>query len=172
MENRISSMLNGYEVSFATSGESDDIICLLKDVAKWLKEKKIDQWGFLASGGEDEEIRQAINNKETFIVRRDEEIVATFTLYQKQSWWDQHTWGKLDDKAIYLHRLALNHSEISSGLGKIVLQWLITYLRNKGKSTLRLDCVEDNNKLNDFYLFNGFEKVGTSDGHSLYQKSL
>lgn len=171
MENT-SSLLNGYEVSIATSRESDQIINLLKDAAGWLKENKIDQWGFLADGGEDEEIRQAINNKETFIVSRDGEIAATFTLYQQQSWWDQHTWGKINDEAVYLHRLALKRSEIGSGLGKAVLQWILTYLRNEGKSMLRLDCVEDNVKLNDFYLLNGFEKTGLSDGHSLYQKRL
>lgn len=166
------SLLKGYKVSVATSRESDQIICLLKDVAKWLKEQKVDQWGFLAGGGEDEEIKQAINKGETFIVNRDGEAVATFTLCQQQSWWDQHTWGKLSDEAIYLHRLAVRPSEIGSGLGKIVLQWLETDLKDQGKSTLRLDCVRDNFKLNNFYLSNGFNKVGETDGHSLYQKSL
>lgn len=163
--------LNGYEISLATSKESDQIISLLKDAAKWLKERQIDQWGFLASGGEDEGIRQAIHNKETFIVKRDGEIVATFTLYHEQTEWDQHVWGRLNDEAVYLHRLALSRSEIGSGLGKVVLQWMVNHLRNEGKSTLRLDCVGDNVKLNEFYLNNGFEMVGTSDGHSLYQKN-
>ncbi|KZE37182.1 hypothetical protein AV656_11420 [Bhargavaea cecembensis] len=167
-----SSILNGYEVSLATSRKSDQIIGLLKDVAKWLQEQKVDQWGFLAGGGEDEEIRQAIQRKETFIVRRDREVVGTFTLCQEQSWWDQHTWGKLNDEAIYLHRLALKRSEIGSGLGKVVLKWLETDLKNQGKRILRLDCVGENLKLNDFYLSNGFHKVGENDGHSLYQKDL
>ncbi|WP_342599139.1 GNAT family N-acetyltransferase [Psychrobacillus sp. FSL H8-0483] len=170
MQNGLESLLIGYEVSVATSKEANQILDLLKDVAKWLKEKGIDQWGFLAGGGEDDEIRQGINNKETFIVKRNGEIVATFTLYQTQSQWDQHIWGNLKDDAVYLHRLALTHSKIGSGLGKDVLQWLETYLKNEGKNTLRLDCLGNNFKLNKFYLINGFEKVGTSDGHTIFQK--
>lgn len=165
-------MLNGHEFSVATSSESDQIISLLKDVAEWLKEQKVNQWGFLAGGGEDEEIKQAINKRETFIVKRDGEAVATFTLCHQQSWWDQHTWGKRNDEAIYLHRLAVRRSQIGSGLGRLALQWLETDLKNQGKRTLRLDCVGENLKLNNFYVANGFHKVGETDGHSLYQKNL
>jgi RimJ/RimL family protein N-acetyltransferase len=170
MSNDLVSLLIGYEVSVATSKEADQLIALLKDVAKWLKEIGVDQWGFLAGGGEDDEIRQGINNKETFIVKRDGEIVATFTLYQTQSRWDQHIWGNLNDEAVYLHRLALPHSKIGSGLGKEVLQWVETYFKNEGKMTLRLDCLGSNLKLNKYYLINGFEKVGIGDGHTMFQK--
>lgn len=172
MLNDLASLLVGYEVSIATSNEADQIIDLLKNVAKWLKEMGIDQWGFLASGGEDDEIRQGIDNKETFIVKKDGEIVATFTLYQTQSQWDQHIWGNLNDDAIYLHRLALPQSKISYGLGKEVLQWIETYLKSEGANMLRLDCLASNYKLNKFYLINGFEKVGASDGHTLFQKRI
>lgn len=170
--NEFVSLLKSYEVSLATSKEADQILVLLKDVAKWLKEMGIDQWGFLASGGEDDEIKQGIDNNETFIVRRDGEIVATFTLYKSQSRWDRHIWGKLNDDAVYLHRLALTYSNIGSGLGKEVLQWLENCLKKKGKNTLRLDCLESNFKLNKFYLMNGFETVGTNDGHTMFQKRM
>lgn len=172
MSNNVGSLLADCEVTFATSKEADQIVHLLKDVAKWLKEKEIDQWGFLAGGGEDDEIRQAISNKDTFIVKRDSKIVATFTLYETQSSWDKHTWGHVNDEAVYLHRLAVSRSNMGSGLGKEVLQWLEQYLKKEGKNTLRLDCVEKNNKLNDFYRSNGFEQVGIGDGHTLFQKNV
>lgn len=165
-------LVNSYQVFLAKNEEADEIICLLKDVANWLKEEGIDQWGFLASGGEDDEIKQAINNQETFTIKKDSKLIATFTLYRQQSDWDQHTWGKLNDQAIYLHRLALQRAEIGFGLGKEVIHWLETYLRNEEIKTLRLDCVENNIQLNLFYLDNGFKKVGVSDGHSLFQKNI
>lgn len=172
MSDNLVSSLRDYEVSVATSKEADHILGLLKDAAKWLKEKGIDQWGFLADGGEDVEVRQAINNNKTFIVKRDDKIVATFTLYQTQSSWDKYIWGNLNDGAVYLHRLALTRFKIGSGLGKEVLQWLEIYLGKEGINTLRLDCVGSNNKLNEFYRNNGFEKVGTVDGHSMFQKNI
>lgn len=172
MTNDLDSLLIDYEVSVAARKEADQILDLLKDVAKWLKGKGIRQWEFLAEGGEDEEIRQGINNKDTFIVKKDGEIVATFTLYQRQSCWDQHVWGNLNDDAVYLHRLAVIHSKISSGLGKKLLQWIEIHLKNEGKDKLRLDCLESNYKLNKFYLNNGFEKIGTGDGHTLFEKQI
>ena len=74
MTNDLDSLLIDYEVSVAARKEADQILDLLKDVAKWLKGKGIRQWEFLAEGGEDEEIRQGINNKDTFIVKKDGEI--------------------------------------------------------------------------------------------------
>jgi GNAT superfamily N-acetyltransferase len=172
MANKVDLLMDEREVSIATSKEEKEIITLLKDVANWLKEKEIDQWGFLAEGGEDEEIRQAIHNKETFVVKRNEHIVATLTLYKKQSLWDQHIWGIRNDRAIYLHRLAVDSSLIGSGLGIEVLKWAENKLKKDGIDTLRLDCVENNLKLNNFYSDNGFVKISTNDNHSLYQKVL
>ncbi|WP_102275602.1 GNAT family N-acetyltransferase [Cytobacillus massiliigabonensis] len=172
MPNNLVSLDSVYEVSIAMSKDADKILDLLKDVAKWLKEKGIDQWGFLAAGGEDDEVRQAINNNNTYIVKRDGVIVATFTLYPTQSSWDKYTWGNLNDGAVYLHRLAISRTKIGSGLGKKILQWMETILEKEGKNSLRLDCVGNNSKLNEFYRNYGFEKVGNADGHSLFQKNI
>jgi len=86
----------------------------------------------LAEGGEDDEIKQAIYNynKDTFIVKGKEKIIAIFTLYTTQSWWGQHTWGVLNDGAIYIHRLAINRFLIGSGLGRNMLKWIENYIKD------------------------------------------
>jgi len=170
--NNINSSQGKCQVSITTSDEADQIIYLLKDVAHWLKENEIGQWGFLAEGGDDEEIKQAIQNQETYSVKRGGEIVATYTLYKEQTGWDRHLWGDLKDEAIYLHRLALTRSEIGSGLGKGLMRWIEKYTKGEGIHTLRLDCVENNTKLNSFYENSGFEKQGANHAFSLYQKDL
>lgn len=164
--------IGSYDITLATSKDEEQVISLLKEVAGWLKANEIDQWGFLAEGGEDEEIKQAILSKKTYVVKKDEALVATFTLYETQSEWDQHIWGQLNDSAVYLHRLALTSEAIGTGLGKKILYWLESYIKDKGIDTLRLDCVENNIKLNNFYQDNGYEKVGTYDEHSKFQKNL
>ncbi|MDQ0271677.1 GNAT family N-acetyltransferase [Cytobacillus purgationiresistens] len=164
--------MSEYEVKLAQGKDEYLLIHFLKDVSFWLKEKEIDQWGFLAAGGEDDEIREAIRNKQTFLMKKDQRMIATFTLYDLQSEWDIHTWGKLDDQAVYLHRLAVSRLSIGSGIGKIALRCAEEYCKKNGKSILRLDCIENNKKLNQFYLDNGFHLTGVFDEHCKYEKRL
>lgn len=161
----------GFEIKIATNHDSSVIIEMLKQIAQWMKDNDINQWRFLLDGGEDEEIKQAIINQETYIVLKDKNIVATFTLLSKQSEWDRHIWGSdISSKSLYLHRLAITPTYMKKGIGKSILTWIQDNAREK--EYLKLDCVTDNTKLNKFYKCNDFELTGVTDGHSKYQKSI
>jgi GNAT superfamily N-acetyltransferase len=160
-----------FEIKIATIHDSSVIIKLLKHIAQWMKDNEINQWRFLLDGGDDEEIKQAICNQETYIVLEDKEIVATFTLLSKQSEWDRHIWGSdPSSKSLYLHRLAIIPSYMKRGIGENILTWICEHANNK--DYLKLDCVTDNIKLNKFYMSNDFELIGVTDGHSKYQKRI
>ncbi|WP_404356761.1 GNAT family N-acetyltransferase [Cytobacillus firmus] len=160
-----------FEIKIATNHDSSVIIEMLKQIAQWMKDNDINQWRFLLDGGEDEEIKQAIINQETYIVLKDKNIVATFTLLSKQSEWDRHIWGSdISSKSLYLHRLAITPTYMKKGIGKIILTWIQDNASEK--EYLKLDCVTDNTKLNKFYKCNDFELTGVTDGHSKYQKSI
>jgi GNAT superfamily N-acetyltransferase len=163
--------VEGFTIKLAAYEDSSKIINLLKQVAQWIKEKKINQWRFLLEGNQDEEIKQDILNGKTYIVLKDNEMVATFTLLSEQSEWDRHLWG--DDhssKSEYLHRLAVSSPYRKRGMGKSILNWVQNNV--SGTEYLKLDCVAENRKLNDFYTNNGFELVGLTDGHNKYQKLI
>lgn len=161
----------GFEIKIATNHDSSVIIAMLKQVAQWMKDNDINQWRFLLDGGEDEEIKQAIINQETYIVLKDKNIVATFTLLSKQSEWDGHIWGSdISSKSLYLHRLAITPTYMKKGIGKSILTWIQENASEK--EYLKLDCVTDNTKLNNFYKCNDFELIGVTDGHSKYQKNI
>jgi GNAT superfamily N-acetyltransferase len=161
----------GFEIKIATKHDSSVIIKMLKQIAQWMKENDINQWRFLLDGGDDEEIEQAIINQETYIVLKDMDIVATFTLLSKQSEWDRHIWGSdISSKSLYLHRLAIIPTYMKKGIGKSILTWIQDNASDK--EYLKLDCVTDNIKLNNFYKYNDFEFIGVTDGHSKYQKSI
>ncbi|MBT2681447.1 GNAT family N-acetyltransferase [Bacillus sp. ISL-35] len=137
-----------------------------------MKDNGINQWRYLLSGGDDEEILHAIKKKETYIVLHEDEVIATFTISEGQSEWDQHIFG--DDVArdsLYLHRLAISPEWIGKGVGSELLSWIYQNI-STDKSFLKLDCVADNRKLNQFYIDNGFEYMGETDHHSKYQKKL
>ena len=161
----------GLEIKIATNHDISVVIKMLKQIAQWLKDSDINQWRFLLDGGDDEEIEQAIINQETYIVLKDKVIVATFTLLSKQSEWDRHIWGSdISSKSLYLHRLAIIPTYMKKGIGKSILTWIEDNVRDK--EYLKLDCVADNIKLNNFYKYNDFEFIGVTDGHSKYQKKL
>ncbi|MFJ8064038.1 GNAT family N-acetyltransferase [Psychrobacillus sp. NPDC096426] len=164
--------LESFEIKIASSEDASRIIEMLKQIAVWMKDNEINQWRFLLDGGDDEEIEQAISNRETYIVLGDDAIVATFTLLCKQSEWDKHIWG--DDfttNSLYLHRLALIPSYMRKGLGSSLLIWIQNNI-SSDKEYIKLDCVADNIKLNAFYKINNFELIGLKDGHNKYHKSI
>lgn len=164
--------MENYEVNLATKEDAKQILKLLKEVAVWLKGAGSKQWETLASGEEDEELIQSIAEKYAYVVKREKRIVATFTLYPKQSDWDEWLWGKENEPAVYLHKLALKPSEMGNGLGENILKWLQNHLKDNGMNKLRLDCIASNEKLNNFYARNGFEKVNISKEFSLFEKEL
>ncbi|MFF2449034.1 GNAT family N-acetyltransferase [Neobacillus sp. NPDC058068] len=160
-----------FNIKIATNEDSSKIIKMLKQIALWMKDNEINKWKFLLDGGEDAEIEQAVSNQETYIVLKDNDIVATFTLLSKQSEWDRHIWGEdISSTSFYLHRLAIIPPYMKKGMGRSILALIQNNISDK--EYLQLDCVADNIKLNNFYKNNEFELVGLTDGHSKYQKNM
>ncbi|GIN87232.1 N-acetyltransferase [Heyndrickxia sporothermodurans] len=159
------------QIRLATMEEGSQIIDLLKETATWIQEQGINQWGYLLDGGEDTEILRCIGENCTYVVNIDNELIATFTLYHEQNDWDKYIWGEILADSMYLHKLAVKPSYMKYGLGKEIIQWIVENIQGE-KKYLKLDCVGDNKKLNQFYINNGFEFLGISKEHSKYQKLL
>lgn len=137
-----------------------------------MKDKDINQWGYLLSGGDDEEIKDAISNGDTYLVLKEDVVIGTFTMSPQQSEWDIHIFGEdLLQNSLYLHRLAITPTNMGLGIARKILQDIPNFITNE-KEYIKLDCVAKNSKLNNFYKNNGFEYIGITDGHSKYQKKL
>ena len=159
------------EIRLAKSEEIEQIRQILKENATWLQSKGINQWSYLVDGGDYEQIHRAILNKETYILEMDNNVIGTFTVSSKQSDWDLEIWGESNEPSIYIHRLAIGLDGKGKGLGSEALQWIENHYANR-VSYLRLDCVTDNQKLNQFYKNCGFTLVGQTNGFNKYQKLL
>ncbi len=165
-------MLKDSQIKIADMDDGQKVVKFLKQIAQWMFDNDINQWRYLLSGGDDEEILEAVNNKETYIVLQDDELIATFTISANQSEWAQHIFGEdAGQDSLYLHRLAISPELIGSGMGGELLGWIFKNIP-EDKSFLKLDCVADNRKLNRFYRGHGFEYIGETDHHSKYQKKL
>jgi GNAT superfamily N-acetyltransferase len=165
-------ILNSYQIKIASEAESGQLMDMLKEVAMWIQSQGIDQWQYLLEGGDDDEIKQAISKGNTYLVTKDDELAATFTLSSEQNDWDQHIFGEeANHDSLYLHRLAVKPKFMKKCLGAAVIKWIDEEITTD-KQYLKLDCVENNPKLNAFYKNNGFERIGVTDGHSKYRKNL
>ncbi|EKB44552.1 hypothetical protein B857_02654 [Solibacillus isronensis B3W22] len=76
--------VEGFEVKIAAIEDSSVIIKMLKQLAQWMKEHDINQWQYLLDGGDDEEIKQAIVNQETYIVLKDKEKSQLFHYHRNK----------------------------------------------------------------------------------------
>lgn len=164
--------LEQYEITRATLEDAPDVIDLLKETARWVKDKHVRQWSDLLDGKLDPLIISTIVQHETFMIKKDGQLVATFSLNEVQIDLDKRVWGELDDGAVYLHKLAVSPRHIGSGLGKEIIAYAAQYVKEKGKPYLRLDCVGDNEKLVNFYTKCGFTKVGMGYGHTKFEMKL
>ncbi|GGB60896.1 N-acetyltransferase [Fictibacillus barbaricus] len=165
-------IMKNLEVKKASRGDVEYVISLLKEVAQWLKSNEIKQWSYLLEGGEDEEIKKSIQQNDTYLVLQEGELIATFSLSSEQNEWDHHIFGKdTSSDSLYLHRLAVRPAYMNRGIGKRILRWVEENSQSK-KQFLKLDCVADNPRLNQFYRESGFEYLGETDNHCKYQKAL
>jgi hypothetical protein len=156
------------EIRLADTEDTVQVLRLLKEAAQWLQDQKIRQWSFLLSGGEDREIKQAIIDRETYVLCEKGKVKATFTIYQEPSGWDRHIWDEEADGAVYLHRLAVHPESMGNNLGEKAVGWICSSF---GGKPLRLDCVYENEKLNLYYQKLGFVLKGVTDSHSRYEKA-
>ncbi|TFE22761.1 GNAT family N-acetyltransferase [Cohnella luojiensis] len=141
--------------------DTQEIMRLLVNTAEWLLNKGSSQWNGLLRGEDSHNTPEAINRGEVFIFMQDSDIAGMVMLLRRPSTWDRELWsGENDDSAIYLHRLAINRKFSGKEVGKRIMQWADTEVPTWDIPLIRLDCIANNQVLNDFYSKLGYELVG------------
>lgn len=67
------------------------------------------------------------------------------------------------DAAIYIHRIATNPRFRGNNFVKIIVEWARVYAKNKDKDFIRLDTLENNEKLIKYYVDAGFSFLDMFD---------
>ncbi|WP_404451130.1 GNAT family N-acetyltransferase [Virgibacillus necropolis] len=160
-----------YKVRQAIKEDTPSVVKMLTNAASWLKENGVDQWSYLHSGKENNEIEAAIIKGTTYVLEDDEgKFIASFNLSPEQNDWDLELWGNTNDQALYVHRLVVARGQHKKDIGKKLLAWMIKNIDQKIES-IRLDCIGHNRVLNLFYQDAGFTYVGSHDmGGELFSK--
>ncbi|MBD3922149.1 GNAT family N-acetyltransferase [Paenibacillus sp. PR3] len=140
------------KIRHATHDEAPIVLELWQMSARWLNAKGIYQWR-----PEYFRLEQVVefmdNGSDVYVAEHEGTIVGTYVL----TWSDPMIWRELDhNDAGYIHRFAVNRDYKGLGMGTLLIHSAIEEIRRRGKKVVRLDCMAENPRLNQYYREFGF----------------
>ena len=139
----------------AEAGDAEDVFALIRSRIRWMDEHGIRQWnaeGYWHIFPESYYLA-AIREGRLFVLKSESgEIAAAGVLSSADEHWQDGV------PALYLHNFAAD--ECRKGAGRLYLQYCENYARRAGKKYFRLDCSENNEKLNFYYETLGYTAAG------------
>jgi protein-tyrosine phosphatase len=157
----------------ATLVETDLLIAIHEDAARWLLARGIRQWK--TETFPRDRLKAYIERGEAYVVRLDGASMGMAILQDA----DVDTWGARPDDALYLQGLRVLRAYAGRSIGRAILRWAEEQVAARGRIYLRLDCKADNAKLRAYYEGAGFgcvgEKIDEDDPDwraSLYEKRV
>jgi GNAT superfamily N-acetyltransferase len=138
------------EFVVASPRQLDDVLAVLDEAAAWLHGRQVAQW---PPRFEPSWVEGAIGRGETWLVQVGAAIGGTVTLDLADPVWDG-----FPGRALYVHRMAVRRR--AAGLGAVILGWAAGIARERGRESLRLDCVTSNERLRAYYEAAGFVHRG------------
>ena len=172
---RKANLKDSFRMTQATKKDTEKVLALLLNTAKWFQDNGSSQWEGLLRGIDSHNTEVAIQKGNVFVCKKDEDIAGMVMLLQDPSEWDFGLWGDLalqDQDALYLHRLAINREYADHQLGSEILNWCQEGIYFENKNRIRLDCLAANEFLNAFYRRSGYTYLGEKDGYSLFELML
>lgn len=161
------------QIVLAQADEAETVLDILSEAASFIQLLGIDQW---PDRFPKDLIDKGIGSTEIWLAKAKETPVGTFAL----TWSDPDIWPNVSDDAGYLHRLATKRAYSGNSLGAYMIKHAEQEVTRRRKSFLRLDCIDENPGLNEYYRIAGFELVGHWQGPwkgtfrlmNLYQKEI
>ncbi len=141
-------------ITKATTKDIDDILIIIEEAKRFLKENNVDQW---QDGYPNKDtLLEDIKNKNLYVVEDGGMIVAVFALVEYDSNYDliyDGNWNK-DSAYIALHRIAV--SSKGKGISKIIFDYV-----KQRYDYIRIDTHKDNKIMQKCLAKNGFKYCGT-----------
>jgi GNAT superfamily N-acetyltransferase len=141
-------MSKPYVMHRADTAELPEVMALLNERIRWLRQRGSDQW----NTGRDFEACtvDAIGQRNTWLLRDDGTPIATLTLTSEG---DPDFWTpeELREPALYLGKMASTVRRSSEGLGSLMLSWAQDRAARTGFDCLRWDVWRTNKQLQDYY---------------------
>lgn len=149
------------------------IIDLMEEAAEWLSTFDIKQWpvGFIRNNPSI--ISRRIAEHEVYLGWLHGGLAATMTI----QWTDPGVWGRMEDRAGYVHGLVTARRFANRGIGHRMLEYAEERIRAEQGAFIRLDCVAANPRLRRYYTDYGFtflreKQMLGNDWRALFEKKL
>jgi protein-tyrosine phosphatase len=137
----------------AIAADAEALLVMRERLSAWLAIRGVVQWqpGTLSVA----RLREQIASNTVFVGRLNHHLVGSFTLTDE----DERIWGVDATSAAYVHRLMVDRRWAHRGFGAALLAWAEEHCRANAKTHVRLDCVEINNTLVEYYRSAGYNEV-------------
>lgn len=156
-----------YKIELAEIKDIDSILELYSDRMKWFKDNNIKQWSRYLQNHPKEEFEEAIQNKNFYIVKQNDELVAGFELSTNSMDWNDNI-----TPAYYIYKVVTKVGH--KNLGQVIFDKCKELAKLNGKKYLRLDCLKSNEILNNIYEEHNFKLVryGKNERYSYSLREL
>lgn len=122
-----------------------------------------------------EDFARYVESRSLYVLRHLGVIIGTVTLT-----WDRPLFWMTDSEAAgYIHTIVVDRAFGGYGLGRDLLLWCGRQILHTGRKLSRLDCVQTNSRLREYYERAGYLHVrdkyldeARHRGVALYQKQL
>ncbi len=142
----------------ASADEAAVILELRAAAQRWLTGRGIEQW--LPGEISVADVQQQAAAGEWHVAGDDHAIHAALRVLTSDWMWAGH---EAQRPAVYVHGLVIDRAQAGRGLGARLLDWAAAQGRSAGAEVLRLDCMEANPGLRQYYAGLGFRQVGRLD---------
>jgi GNAT superfamily N-acetyltransferase len=144
-------------VRLAAPADGPHILGLRSELEHWLAGRGIQQW----NAGEVtlSDLTAQLARDEWHVLRSGTDLAGALRIL----WSDALVWQDKNTFAVYVHGLMVHRSYAGQHVGAHLLRWAGQQGRTAGARELRLDCVESNHPLRDYYARQGFTEVGRRD---------
>jgi mannose-6-phosphate isomerase-like protein (cupin superfamily)/ribosomal protein S18 acetylase RimI-like enzyme len=140
------------EIINATAGDLPIIYQLFEEAIHFQKKNNYVGW----NSYDKDFIKADINNGLLYKIIRNEETLGIFSIcYSDELIWRE----KENSDAIYLHRIVLNQKFKGEKIFQHVLDWAISFAKERKLKSIRMDTWADNEKIISYYKSYGFKFI-------------
>lgn len=146
-----------YELVLADESALEAVYGLIDQRIRWMDEKGIAQWNVMDYWGAypREHYAELMRRGELYVLKRpDRRIVSAAALYEEDERWVDAA----ELPAFYVHHFTSDVHQ--KGAGRAMLRKIEALARERGKACIRLDCSDDNARLNRYYEDVGYLPAG------------
>ncbi len=141
------------QITLSKAEDIPKIFTLYDEAIAYQKSVKGNAW----KGFEVSLIEQEIAENRHYVIKESDIIACTFVL----AFDDELIWKEANkDKAVYVHRIAVNPDFRGKSFVKVIINWLKEKAKNFDIDYIRLDTESGNERINQHYLNCGFTYMG------------